>query len=244
MAESLRSHDGSLCYLETNEQEITRKIRNINNAIELAVKNKESGRPPVNKKYRLLLYVSGNGQTQFLPIEPSSESWPLFYLLSELTTWEKRKEWLQKQLLNNIKPLLHNNIYLSLRVYNGSIRVVARPANAFTWATGRLSLEKTSLCICKAPTSGSKYCSRKCELNAMSTGVKQSFLDYLNKQVKRGKITSEESKFTKEYVVKSFKMEDSKDKLLSKVLKSLNKKYPYRDFSFLNGFGSRKSKQK
>lgn len=234
----------SMNRFESNVEEIIKKAHKIEEVVALAVNDKKSGLPPRSIKFKLFLAVTESGQTQFLPIEPSPEQWPLFDILPKITNWEKRKEWLHKQLMKNVISLLRDEINLSLIDRNGSIQVTARPASAFAWAIGRMVLEKASRCICGTLTGGSRYCSRSCEITAMSTGSKQAFLDYLNKQVKRDRITSEEHVFIKEYLSRVFKPGDSEAKLLKKVLNALAKKYTDRDFSFLLGFGSRRTAQK
>lgn len=196
------------------------------------------------RPFKLLLKVTLDKRTAFLPIEPSTESWLVFDPPQTFNNWEERKGWLHKQLLRNAIKLLNREVKLSLIAPKGRVRVTAQPANAFAWAVSQLVLEKVHRCTCGVPTTRGKYCSRKCEIAAMSTGTKQAFLDYLNKQVKRGRVTPEESNFIKENLGKVFKPGDSEAGLLKKVSKILTKKYPDRDFSVLQGFGSRKAEQK
>lgn len=220
-----------------------RPIESLEREINAAINDIQSGIPPRKQNFKLWLKVASNGRTDFLPVEPSSGFWPVCEPPPTFNNWEERKNWLHKQLLKNTIGLLNREIRLRLVAINSRIRVTAQPANAFAWAIGRLIFEKTHRCTCGAYTNGGKYCSRKCEIAAMSTGSKQAFGDYLNKQIKRGKIASEEHDFIKECLGRVFKPGDSEAKLLNKVLNALTKKYPERDFSFLQGFGSRKAKQ-
>lgn len=223
---------------------IKEPLESIEREINTAIDDIVSGIPPKKRVLKLWIKIASNGRTDFLPVEPSSEFWPVFDPPPTFNNWEERKNWLHKQLLKNAIELLNKEIKLSLIAPNGRVRVTAQPANAFAWAIGRLILEKVNRCTCGAYTNGGKYCSRKCEIAAMSTGSKQALLDYLNKQVKRGRVTPEESDFIKENLGRVFKPGDSEAGLLKKILKILTKKYPDRDFSFLQGFGSRKAERK
>jgi len=203
------------------------------------------GKQSYNKDFKLRLMIAKSGETQFLPYEPSPKVWPLFSVPPRFKNWEEKKDWLYKQLLFNAKNLLHNELDLKLILRKGRIVVLAQPANAFAWATAKLVLDSINRCQnCGAYTNTGRYCSRKCEIASMKTGIKQSFFDYLNKQVKRGNLTQEECVLIKEHINETFKPgEETKKTILRKALRLLNKQFPGRDFTFLNGFGSRKLKE-
>lgn len=199
---------------------------------------------PDEKSFKLRLMVSDNGETQFLPYKPSVKLWPLFSVPPVFTNWEEKKEWLYKELIKNTVNMLRDNIAFHIVQKNGVVSIATHPANAFAWAIYTLTMEKVTRCVCGAFTGGRKYCSLKCEREALSTSVKQSFLDYVNKQAKRDRLTQEEQEYMKYAAGKLFRVGDSKASLLKKVLRSITKEWPDRDYSFLKGFGSRKQKIK
>lgn len=214
------------------------------NATREVIKELMADRQPKTKPFKLKLMVAENGETQFLPCEPSPKVWPLFDAPPAFLTWEDKKAWLMKQLLRNAVSLLRRDLRLTLEGKE-SLRVVAHPANAYAWAVARLVLEKATRCAkCGSLASQGKYCSRKCEIASMSTGVKQSFLDYLNKQMKRGRIKPEDHVLIKETAGEYFDPDMTGEALKGKVVQVLGTEYPGMDLSSLGGFGSRKVTQK
>ena len=214
------------------------------------------GQKQRGKKGKLWLLVGDNGETFFLPVRVPTKSWPLFSPPPKLETWEERKEWLYDQLIKNAVTLLQQELILKwgyfknrtageeekFRFPKGRAKVYAVPANAFAWILAKVVLLDVVRCpVCGRITGNSRYCSRSCEMEASQTGGKQRFLDYLNKQFKRGKLTEEEYNYSKDTVGRVFRKGIKEKTLRDKTIKALGERWKDKDFSFLEGFGSRRT---
>jgi hypothetical protein len=234
-------------------QAIAETVNNNQAFPEIHESYQNTGRFPIHtitKAYKLL-YLAPNepdagDEGMFHPVAPSNEYWPTFDEPPEFKDdWEKKKNWLYRQLSANALSLLRRNLGLKLFRREGSIDVVAIPKDAYTWAVASIVFDSPRQCLrCNKLTGGSKYCSRKCEKAAMSTAEKQDFLDYLGAQHRRGKLTDDEYECAKKRTIFWFEQLDEEEypMLKDKVLADIVKQWPARDISFLNGHGSKRRK--
>jgi len=137
---------------------------------------------------------------------------------------------------------LQSYLELIVTTPEGKVDMTVQPADAYTWALAATVFQKVFRCrTCRKVITGNIYCSRKCEIEASKTGAKQRFLDYLDKQLDRNKITAEEYNFAKG-MAKKLQRDGMKDDILkNKVIRALSEKWKDKDHSFLEGFGTKRS---
>lgn len=117
-----------------------------------------------------------------------------------------------------------------------------KPKDAYAWILYREVLgQRVFRCqVCGQPTAFKKYCSDRCARKVMATAGKQEVLAYLRTQKNRERLTEEEFNFARE-VADKYRYEEGKI-IIGRIIAAFKKRWPERDYTFLQGFGSKRNK--